>query len=119
MSKRKTLEEKIQEDLEKLDKTEEKKEQDIDWSESLIIKDEQDIWNDLVEKDVDEVKDEIENGDDFSPVSNPTLSYVKIDKNKDVDVISAIVTAPTQKSKPANKNAVRGVYNLNGKIGKN
>ena len=105
MSKRKNQDD--IENIEKSDKTEENQEPNIDWSKSLIIKDGQDIWNDLVEKDVEKVKEETENGDIFSPVSKQTLSYVKINNQKEIDVISAIVTAPIQKSKPINKFAVR------------
>jgi len=130
MAKRKTLDEKIAEDLAKLNgknKTEEEIVKGIMYEELPEVN----IWADLTIPDSE--PKENENAaelihDDFSSVSledledpideSPKPTTYKINENKDTG-LNAIVTAPIQKTKPQSKYAVRGIYCLNGKIRRN
>lgn len=160
MAKRKTLEEKLAEDLEKLEKignisyfdsSETEKENPIinncmpeihaDTIQEVkeVVKGimyeelpEVNIWADLTIPD--EESKENENAaelihDNFSSVSlenledsvdeSPKPTTYKINKDKDSGLNIPTVTAPVQKTKSNSRSAIKGVYCLNGKIGRN
>ena len=137
MAKRKTLDEKMAEDLEKYNNDIKELEEIanipyINTKEELLDlpTPEVNIWADLTIADEEpkENEDAAELNpidDNFSSVSlesvdeSPKPTTYKINEDKDTGLNNSVVTAPIQRIKPQSKNAVRGVYYLNGKIGRN
>lgn len=135
MAKRKTLEEKIAEDLAKLNEEKTESTEDIidDINNSLNLPEpEINIWADLTISDEEpkENKNAAElKYDDFSSVQTigisdfindqPKPTTYKINEDKDSGLNIPTVTAPVQKTKSNSRSAIKGVYCLNGKIGRN